>query len=268
MELSGSTFLLEMINFLVLIWLLQRFFYKPLQAVIARRRAGFEQQLADAKTMNQQAQQLQTQYENRLSHGEQERQQARETLQQELNRERARQEAVLQESLDQARERAQVSLQRREQALLLQLEQQALRQASRFAARILEHSAGPELESRLLALLLESLPQLPAEQRQALREQEAEHLEPIEIRSAFALDSGAREQLQQGLQQLLDRSIECHFVEDRALLAGLRISIGPWLLRASLQDELQSFADAALTTNNAVGPCHATEPKTQAPADE
>lgn len=268
MELSGSTFLLEMINFLVLIWLLQRFFYKPLQAVIARRRAGIEQQLADAQTMKQQAQQLQSQYENRLNHWEQERQQARETLQQELNRERARQEAVLQVSLDQTREKARVSLQRREQALLLQLEQQALRQASRFATRVLEHSAGPELESRLLALLLESLPQLASEQRQALREQEAEHPEPVEIRSAFALESSAREQLQQSLQQLLDRTIECHFIEDPALLAGLRISIGPWLLRASLQDELQSFADVALATNNNVGPCHGPDSQTQAAADE
>ena len=42
MELSWSTFFLEIINFLVLVWILKRFLYKPVMDVIARRREGIE----------------------------------------------------------------------------------------------------------------------------------------------------------------------------------------------------------------------------------
>ena len=38
MELSGSTFVLEIINFLILVWILKRFLYKPVLGVIAKRR--------------------------------------------------------------------------------------------------------------------------------------------------------------------------------------------------------------------------------------
>jgi len=48
LELSWSTFLLEIINFLVLVWILKHFLYKPVLDVIARRRSGIEKTLADA----------------------------------------------------------------------------------------------------------------------------------------------------------------------------------------------------------------------------
>jgi len=42
MELNWSTFLLEIINFLILVWILKHFFYKPILDVIAHRRADIE----------------------------------------------------------------------------------------------------------------------------------------------------------------------------------------------------------------------------------
>ena len=52
MEFNLSTFILEIINFLILIWILQRLFYKPLLEVIAKRKQFIDQSLADAKTCN------------------------------------------------------------------------------------------------------------------------------------------------------------------------------------------------------------------------
>ena len=55
MELSWSTFALEIVNFLVLVWILKHFLYKPVMDVIARRRADIESTLADAKTAQDEA---------------------------------------------------------------------------------------------------------------------------------------------------------------------------------------------------------------------
>ena len=52
MEFNVSTFILEIINFLILIWILQRLFYKPLLEVIAKRKQTIDQALADAKTVH------------------------------------------------------------------------------------------------------------------------------------------------------------------------------------------------------------------------
>ena len=113
MELSWSTFLLEIINFLVLVWILKRFLYRPVLDVIARRRAGIEGQLADARQLHDEAEALKAEYENRLAERDRERQQARDVLARELDEERARQLAALQAELVQEREKAEVADSRR-----------------------------------------------------------------------------------------------------------------------------------------------------------
>ena len=93
MELSWSTFVLEIINFLALVWILKRFLYKPVLDIIARRRSAIEKTQADAATLMAAAEQLQDQYGGRLTEWERERQEARATLARELDDERARFEA-------------------------------------------------------------------------------------------------------------------------------------------------------------------------------
>ena len=91
MELNWSTFILEIINFLVLIWILKRFIYKPVLNVIAQRRTTIENQSAEALRLHEEATDLKNQYQNRLSDWEQEKQQARDAVNQELEIEKARQ---------------------------------------------------------------------------------------------------------------------------------------------------------------------------------
>ena len=54
MEFDITTFLLEIVNFLILIWILQRLFYKPVLAVINRRKQHIDQTLSEAQKLQQQ----------------------------------------------------------------------------------------------------------------------------------------------------------------------------------------------------------------------
>ena len=67
MQFDWTTFALEMVNFLVLVWLLKRFFYKPLRTAIESRRASVESTLQAAETARREAAAMKEQYENRLA---------------------------------------------------------------------------------------------------------------------------------------------------------------------------------------------------------
>jgi len=43
----------------------------------------------------------------------------------------------------------------------------------------------------------------------------------------------------------MGREVPCEFLEDRNLIAGLRISFGSWVLRANVQDEMSFFAESS-----------------------
>lgn len=243
MELSWTTFVLEIINFLVLVWILKRFLYKPVMQVIARRQAGIESTLAGAEALHSDASKLQEQYEGRLADWEKERRQARETLDRELEAERARKIAELQTELEQEQEKARVAETRRQADVLNRIEEEALVQGARFATRLLEQAAGPETETRLIEMLLTELEQLTEDRLTALRNNYGKDAGTVTVTTAFPLALEQQQRLVQTLEKITSPDITVRYEQSSELLAGIRIIIGAWILAADLQDELTGFVE-------------------------
>ena len=243
MVLDWTTFILELINFLVLIWILNRFLYQPVMNVIARRKAAIQKTLSDAEAIRSDAQALQTQYENRLTGWEQERDKARAQLREEIGAERTRLLEELRAELDQEREKAAAVEQRRKKDFVQQTEAAAIAQGGTFASRLLSRLSGPELERRIIDVVLLDLPRLPDTQMQVIRLAPAATRLPMKVTTAYPLDKAQREDLRQACRTLAGREVTCEFLEDRNLIAGLRISYGSWVLRANVEDELSFFTE-------------------------
>lgn len=247
MEFDTSTFILEIINFLVLLRILQRFFYKPLLDMIAKRKQYIDDSLASANQLHQEAEVLKQQYENRQKLWEQEKQVALKALQQQIEQEKASQLHKLRLDLEQEREKAQVALSRQQQDLQRQVEQQAFVNSARFAGQLLQQAAGPELETRLFNVLLEqlqSLPENPEFRPKLLGQQDTTEL-LVRVVSVYPLTLGQREQLQQQLGALIATPVVFQYDQMPELIAGLRIDIGAWILDINLKYELAGFAKLA-----------------------
>ena len=244
MEFSWTTFLLEIINFLVLVWILKRFLYKPLLEAIGRRKAVIDQTLADAKARQADAQALEQQYQNRLADWESEKERLRAGITEEISTQRTQMMAALEHSLKQEREKARVLEQRRLSELQSNAEESGVAQGVQFTSRLLARAASPELEARLVTLALEDLPLLSDEQNKALRAVSQQAGLQVKVTSAFPLSLPQRDAVTQRLKDVTQDNIALEFSEDSRLLAGLRISIGPWVLRANIEDELEFFSHA------------------------
>ena len=238
------TFVLELINFLVLIWILNRFLYRPVMNVIAQRKAAIQKTLSDAEVTRSAAQALQIQYENRLTEWEQEREKARAQLHEEVNSERTRLLQDLRNDLMREREKAAAVDQRRMKDFMQQAETTAIVQGRTFASRLLSRVAQPELERRIVDMVMQDLPHLPDSQTQNIRADPGTAALSINITSAYPLDKAQREALCQSCRALIGREVTCEFLEDRNLIAGVRISVGSWVLRANVEDELSFFAES------------------------
>jgi F-type H+-transporting ATPase subunit b len=248
MEFNLSTFILEIINFLILIWILQRLFYKPLLAVIAKRKQFIDQSLADAKATQQEAEEQRRHYESRQKLWEQEKQAALSTFNQQIEAERKVQMDRLNVDLEQERQKINVTFQRQQKELQQQAEKQALSNGARFAAILLKQSASPELEARLFTLLLGNLNTLPEGCTVGLQQLAAKKSVPIKITSAYPLTAEQKRQLEQQLIPLINSPVNFQYHQDAELIAGLRIDIGAWVLNANLQQELIGFAELANDT--------------------
>ena len=244
MEFDWTTFTLEIINFLILVWILKRFLYRPILGVIAKRRAGIEKTLADARRIETEASEIKQQNERHLAEWEAEKEAAKSSLLEELAAERERKMAVLETGIAEERERRRVLDERRQHDFERAVEEQGIAQGAAFAARLLARVAAPELEARLYALLLEDLRGLPAGDKRAVADAAAAPGLQIKVQSAFALDESKRAELTRALADLVGKTLPLEYRENPELVAGFQVSIGPWILHANLRDELKFFSGA------------------------
>jgi F-type H+-transporting ATPase subunit b len=244
-NLNWSTLILEMINFLVLVWILKRFLYKPVLDVIARRRAGVAKVLSDAEAIGREAETLKAEYRERLADWEKEREREEAALREALQSERRRQTEALRLALDEERKKHEVLEERRLQEAARLAEQAAADHGARFAARLLSGIASPEVEARLIDLFIGELGGQTPEQRRNLLRAIEESPGPVRISTAYPLDPARRSALTRALGEFFGREVACEFSERKEMLAGIRAGIGPWTLQADLESELKGFRESA-----------------------
>ncbi len=245
MNIDWTTFALEIVNFLALVWILQRFLYRPVMDTLRARREGVERTLAEARASEQRARALQVQFEDRLAEWNREKTAARVALEAEFGRERARRlEEIEQECREEKARHAAVEAHHARE-LQRDLETRALAQARRFTAALLARLATPALEERLVELLLADLGSLGEQQVRGLRDALADPAASVRVTSAFVLDEALRARITDALSERLGTRLSPRFEQDPALLAGLRVSLGPWHLQLDLADEANAFDGAA-----------------------
>lgn len=241
MEFDWTTFVLEVLNFLVLVWLLKRFFYRPVLAVIEARRAECTKTITDAEAVRLEAEELKSQYLAHLAEKDKERAEAKARLDEEISGQRLQRLAVLDVEIGEERQRREALETRERSERERALERKAMAITARFATRFMDRLAGPELEAGLADLTLSELGALAPDTVGTVRLALQEHGETVKVTTAYPLDEVRRTAFTQALGLLAGRTVEPEFSEDATLKAGVCIIAGAWVLMANLRDELNFF---------------------------
>lgn len=242
MNFDWTTFALEAVNFLILVWLLKRFLYRPVLDVIARRHAGVAKTLGDAESARAEARRLQAEYEGRQHEWERERARLRQELEDELDALRAKRMAALTQELESERRRDEAARQREHEVEQRELETRALQQADAFVARLLERFTGPVLDALIVEMLLADIQALPTARKDMLSAALAGATR-VDIWSARPLESSVRQRVEAALAALAGGSVNAVYTLDPGLLSGMRLRAGAWDLAADLAGELTAFSE-------------------------
>lgn len=245
MQIDWTTLVLEIINFLALVWILKRFLYKPVMDTITARQKRVEDKLAEARTIEDGAKELERQYQRRLADWDMEKAKMRASLDAELLQERNRQMLGLEKALQDERERTAAVTAHQQQAQQRELELEAMAHAQRFSSALLSRLADPSIETRFVDLLFEDWANLPETERQRLRHAVLVDKAKAMVTTAFPLSPEQRRHIENSLQSQLEADIVVTFDEDPNLLAGVRLSLGPWQLNMNFADELAGFKAAS-----------------------
>jgi F-type H+-transporting ATPase subunit b len=197
----------------------------------------------EAQNMRAEAETMRLQYESRLADWQQERENSRRELNEELAQARTREMDNLKAALSGEEEK----LSARNAKLLAAREAELLRsaagQAYSEAALMLRRLASPELTQRIAGLFLEDVAALPENDRRLLSEAAGalKENDTVSIVAAHALSSVTLARIETALSAASGKSLQAEYSEDPGLIAGLRAVVGECELHANLADELEFF---------------------------
>ncbi len=225
MTLSRWTLGIQTVNVVILIWLLGRFFWRPVAGMIEQRRAAAQRLLADAQARQSEAAAVLAEIEQRRAGFAQEREAVLAAAHEAAERaaaarldEAARQAAALAEAAKAAVEAGRTAA---EAALAERASRLAVDIAERLAARL----DGAAVRAAFLDWLLQAIRTLPEPARQAVATNGA----TLEAVSASELDPAD----QARARELIGTAFGAHppiaFAADPSLIAGLELH-GPHLV--------------------------------------
>jgi len=239
MELDWFTVAAQVVNFLILVWLLRRFLYRPVTRAMERREARIAERLEEAETKRAEAEdeaeslretrsELERRREETLKEARAEADEKREELEKELEREMTERRESRIEALEAERERFLADLRRRTARHVNALARSAL---AEFADASLDEATARRFAERFAAAEDETVERLA----EAARDADEGPL----VESPRPLDEESRRRVAEALAKRMPQAPEPRFETDEALILGLRVSAGGQVLEWSLSDHLQ-----------------------------
>lgn len=234
------TFVAQIVNFLVLVWLLKRFLYKPVLQAIDQREEGIAAKIAAADTAKLEAEKLSELFKGKNDDFDRQ-------FSERMADAAAEVEAKRQQWLSEAREAAETLAEQRKDHLKKEaqdFEEDFSRQTGEtviaILQKILQDLAGTDFEARIAALMLERLamPETVESWQMHLSE---DAQDPVTVTSAFPLSSALKEQFEQAIRSILPAAVQISFDNDPALICGFEIKFSDLKIAWNVQDYLDAL---------------------------
>lgn len=240
---------LQTLNFVVLVWVLQRVLYRPVMAIIERRRQETEETFARASRLEAEARKTAEDYQGRLEDLESERRRLAGEVQAELEVWRQRLLAEARAEADRLLAEARERIVAERQGITEEIETNAADLAVALADGLLSEAAGAPVEESFFERLCQRLAAMPERERKRLS---GAAINPgvVTVATALSLDEATRTRWRRRLEDLLGPEPTLEFVQDQDLIGGVCLCFPTASLEASWRGALAD-ARREMTGNDA-----------------
>jgi F-type H+-transporting ATPase subunit b len=241
MLIDWFTVLAQVVNFLILVWLLKHFLYRPILDALDAREKRIAKELADADTKKAEAQSARDEFQQKNEEFEQQRAAL-------LNKATEEAKAERQRLLDEARQAADALSARRQETLRSDahnlnqaISHRAQQEVFAIARRALTDLADSSLEERMAGVFIRRLQQMDEQTKKGLGDSLRSASEPALVRSTFDLPAAQRTAIQQTLNETFSAEISIRFETMPELISGIELTANGQKVAWSIADYLSSL---------------------------
>jgi F-type H+-transporting ATPase subunit b len=231
----------QALNFIILVWLLKRFLYKPILNAVDAREKRIAAELADADAKKAEAQKQRDEFQHKNEEFDQQRAALLSKATDEANAERQRLLEGARKAADALSAKRQEALRRDADNLNQAIRRRTQQEVFAIARKALMDLATTSLEERIGEVFTRRLRTINGKAKEGLAEVLKTASEPALVRTAFDLPAAQRTAIQNALNETFSAEVQVRFETAPDLVSGVELTTNGQKLAWSIADYLASL---------------------------
>jgi len=241
LNINWSTLLLQILNFVVMVFILARFFFKPVARALDERSKRVTGALDEAEKREREAKEMRTEYERKLAEAQEQVVIMQQRAQEELARTKRQFLDETRKEIKEMRDKAASEIEEARQQAIYQHRRELGRLVMTLSARLMREAGGDSFQQASIEQFIERLSVLPVDEyRHALEASDAEVLH-VQLVSASDLDADSMSRIERQIKEMVRKPTEMIYKVDPSLVAGATVRFGDIVVDGSLAGQLQGL---------------------------
>jgi F-type H+-transporting ATPase subunit b len=239
MKFDIWTFLFQVINFLVLLFILKRVLYKPIREIIEKRRNLIRQRIEEAEKTTKEAVELKENYQHEMDGLHELKSRMLEKMHEEVEQERNKLIGRSEEEAARVIEKEKAVFYTEKGRLEAELKDKAIEAVTLFAANLLKDISDEDLHKAIYEKLFRELRDV-AFHMPEIKEKDG----PLTVNlfTAYPFSEDETGKFRKAIESLLSQSVLLNTIIDASLIAGVKIEIYDMVYDLSLSGQIKKLA--------------------------
>lgn len=241
MLIDWFTVVAQTLNFLILVWLMKRFLYKPILHAIDQREKLIAAELADAATTKSDAQKERDEFQHKNKAFDQQHAALLSKASDEAKAERRRLLDEARQAADDLSAKRQATLRNETQNLNQSISRRTQQEVFAITRKVLTDLAGSTLEERMLDVFLNRLKAISGEEREQLISAIKATQNPVVVRTMFDLSATLSAETERVIKETFGLESQIRFETAAELISGIELVTDGHKVAWSIADYLKSM---------------------------
>ena len=244
MHLDWFTFIAQLINFLILVWLLKRFLYKPVLKTIDEREKRIAMQMQEAETLKNEATIELDKYQHKNIEFDQHRQELMDTAIKEVNSEHQRLLEQTHNDIEKLRLELHEILRNEQQSLSSEIIHRTRTEVFSIVRKTLHDLASVSLEDQMTKVFINRIKNLDPKEKKRLLSEMTNVQGDVILRSAFELPPEQQAAVENVLKKDFSFKTKIKFETAMNPVSGIELIAGGYKVVWSIDEYLLSLEES------------------------
>jgi len=241
MDVDWFTLIAQIVNFLILVFLLKHFLYGPITNAMKKREEDISSKLKEAREEKESAEKEKARFEQKQTALEEDREKIFSDARTEAENQKKRLMRQTRDEVDEIGRKWRQAIEKEKEGFLKDLRHRATGKIYQAVKKALSELAESDLESRMIRAFTGRLQNLDEEKKQAILDTLEESRRGLLVRTAFPMSEDQKRDVSNAVKDAFSRNVPIEFEVNRDIVCGIEIRADGRKIAWNIADYLQDL---------------------------